>query len=116
VNLVCDPATLVVAWSRVSRNRGSRTAGVDAETRRTSKRVAWSSSSRAARELRRERSAAAGPRAPDPNATAGCVAWDPTLKDRSCRWPQLVLEPIFESGFYASSYAYRPAADPGRDR
>ena len=33
-NLVCDPATLVVAWSRVSRNRGSRTAGVDADTRR----------------------------------------------------------------------------------
>ena len=34
VSLVCDPATLVVAWSRVSRNRGSRTAGVDAATRR----------------------------------------------------------------------------------
>src|SRR5215203_6214153 len=33
-NLVCDPATLVVAWSRVSRNRGSRTAGVDVTTRR----------------------------------------------------------------------------------
>jgi RNA-directed DNA polymerase len=33
-NLVCDPATLVVAWSRVSRDRGSRTAGVDAATRR----------------------------------------------------------------------------------
>ena len=33
-NLVCDPATLVVAWSRVSRNRGSRTAGVDAGSRR----------------------------------------------------------------------------------
>src|SRR6266536_3994481 len=32
-NLVCDPASLVVAWSRVSRNRGSRTAGVDAATR-----------------------------------------------------------------------------------
>jgi RNA-directed DNA polymerase len=32
-NLV-DPATLVVAWSRVSRNRGSRTAGIDATTRR----------------------------------------------------------------------------------
>jgi RNA-directed DNA polymerase len=27
-NLVCDPATLLVAWSRVSANRGSRTAGV----------------------------------------------------------------------------------------
>ncbi len=32
-NLVCDPATLVVAWSRVSANRGSRTAGIDGKTR-----------------------------------------------------------------------------------
>jgi RNA-directed DNA polymerase len=33
-NLVCDPATLLVAWERVKRNRGSRTAGVDGQTRR----------------------------------------------------------------------------------
>jgi hypothetical protein len=34
----------------------------------------------------------------------------PTLKDRVCQMAlKLVLEPIFESGFYASSYAYRPA-------
>jgi RNA-directed DNA polymerase len=33
-NLLCDPATLVVAWERVKRNRGSRTAGVDGETRK----------------------------------------------------------------------------------
>src|SRR5712691_4500625 len=32
-NLVCDPATLLVAWERVKRNRGSRTAGVDGTTR-----------------------------------------------------------------------------------
>ena len=32
-NLVCDPATLLVAWGRVKRNRGSRTAGVDGQTR-----------------------------------------------------------------------------------
>src|SRR3954454_20278829 len=32
-NLVCDPATLLVAWSRVSQNRGSRTAGIDGRTR-----------------------------------------------------------------------------------
>jgi RNA-directed DNA polymerase len=32
-NLVCDPATLLVAWSRVSQNRGSRTAGIDGMTR-----------------------------------------------------------------------------------
>src|SRR3954464_1618292 len=28
-NLVCDPATLRVAWQRVRANRGSRSAGVD---------------------------------------------------------------------------------------
>ena len=33
-NLVCDPATLFVAWERVKRNRGSRTAGVDGQTRK----------------------------------------------------------------------------------
>jgi RNA-directed DNA polymerase len=33
-NLVCDPATLLVAWERVKRNRGSQTAGVDGQTRK----------------------------------------------------------------------------------
>ena len=33
-NLVCDQATLLVAWTRVSGNQGARTAGVDAVTRR----------------------------------------------------------------------------------
>ena len=32
-NLVCDRATLWVAWERVAGNRGARTAGVDAVTR-----------------------------------------------------------------------------------
>src|SRR5947208_12920593 len=31
-NLVCDPATLLVAWRRVRGNRGSRSAGVDGQT------------------------------------------------------------------------------------
>ena len=31
-NLVCDPATLMVAWRRVHGNRGSRSAGVDGQT------------------------------------------------------------------------------------
>jgi RNA-directed DNA polymerase len=31
-NLVCDPATLLMAWQRVRGNRGSRSAGVDGLT------------------------------------------------------------------------------------
>src|SRR5215210_750375 len=31
-NLVCDPATLMVAWTRVRANRGSRSAGVDGQS------------------------------------------------------------------------------------
>ena len=39
-NLVCDQATLLTAWERVSGNRGARTAGVDAVTRRHVERIA----------------------------------------------------------------------------
>jgi RNA-directed DNA polymerase len=31
-NLVCDPATLLLAWERVRGNKGARTAGVDGQT------------------------------------------------------------------------------------
>ena len=31
-NLVCDPATLLIAWRRVRGNRGSRSAGIDGQT------------------------------------------------------------------------------------
>ena len=31
-NLVCDPATLIVAWRWVRANRGSRSAGVDGQS------------------------------------------------------------------------------------
>ena len=33
-NLICDPATLLVAWERVKRNLRSKTAGVDGQTRK----------------------------------------------------------------------------------
>jgi RNA-directed DNA polymerase len=111
-NLVCDPATLVVAWSRVSRNRGSRTAGVDAATRRHVEALGvewflW--------ELRGE--LRAGTFRPLPVRERLIPKRDgrmrrlgiPTLKDRVAQMAlKLVMEPIFESGFYASSYAYRP--------
>ena len=69
-NLVCDPATLLVAWERVKRNRGSRTAGVDGQTR---KRVEQMGVDGVLAELRQELkawhlSSAARPRAADPEA------------------------------------------------
>ena len=112
-NLVCDPATLVVAWSRVSRNRGSRTAGVDAATRR---HVEERGVERFLTELREE--LRAGTFRPLPVRERLIPKRDgrkrrlgiPALRDRTVQMAlKLVLEPIFETGFYSSSYAYRPA-------
>lgn len=111
-NLVCDPATLVVAWSRVSRNRGSRTAGVDADTRR---HVEARGVEQFLQELRGELKAGTFrtlpvrerliPKRDGRMRRLGI----PTLKDRVAQMAlKLVMEPIFESGFYPSSYAYRP--------
>jgi RNA-directed DNA polymerase len=111
-NLVCDPATLVVAWSRVSRNRGSRTAGIDAETRR---RVEARGVEQFLRELHGELKG--GTFLPLPVRERMIPKRDgrkrrlgiPTLKDRVVQMAlKLVMEPIFETGFYPSSYAYRP--------
>jgi RNA-directed DNA polymerase len=112
-NLVCDPATLAVAWSRVSRNRGSRTAGVDAATRR---HVEARGVDRFLTELREE--LRAGTFRPLPVRERLIPKRDgrkrrlgiPGLRDRTVQMAlKLVLEPIFETGFYPSSYAYRPA-------
>ena len=111
-NLVCDPATLVVAWSRVSRNRGSRTAGVDAATRR---HIEARGVEQFLTELRGE--LRSGSFRPLPVRERLIPKRDgrkrrlgiPTLKDRVVQMAlKLVMEPIFESGFYPSSYAYRP--------
>jgi RNA-directed DNA polymerase len=111
-NLVCDSATLVVAWSRVSRNRGSRTAGVDAATRR---HIEARGVDQFLTELREE--LRAGTFRPLPVRERLIPKRDgrkrrlgiPTLKDRVVQMAlKLVMEPIFESDFYPSSYAYRP--------
>lgn len=111
-NLVCDPATLVVAWSRVSRNRGSRTAGVDAATRR---HVEARGVDQFLTELREELRAGTFRPLPVrerliPKRGGKRRLGIPALRDRVCQMAlKLVLEPIFESDFYPSSYAYRPA-------
>jgi RNA-directed DNA polymerase len=111
-NLVCDPATPVVAWSRVSRNRGSRTAGIDGATRR---HVEQYGVERFLRELRGELKS--GAFRPLPVRERMIPKRDgrkrrlgiPAHRDRVVQMAlKLVLEPLFESGFYPSSYGYRP--------
>jgi len=112
-NLVCDEATLAVAWSRVSQNRGSRTAGIDAFTRyHVEHRLGVE---RFLRELRGELKD--GRFRPNPvreraiPKRGGSLRYlgIPTLKDRVVQMAlKLVLEPIFEVDFYPSSYGYRP--------
>jgi RNA-directed DNA polymerase len=112
-NLVCDRATLVVAWDRVSGNRGARTAGVDAVTRRHVEeeigvlpfleelRCSLRDGSFTALPVRR----VAIPKKSGKLRFLGI----PALRDRVAQMAlKLILEPIFEVDFYPSSYGYRP--------
>ena len=100
-----------VAWEQVATNRGARTAGVDAETRRT---VEQRGVARFLEELRcslrdgsfrplpvRERLI--------PKRGGKRRLGIPTLRDRVVQMAlKAILEPIYEADFYPSSYGYRP--------
>jgi len=111
-NLVCDRATLLVAWERVSNNRGAKTAGVDAMTRYAIKDddvVPFLD------ELRSKLKDGSFTPLPVRQTTIPKkggkrrVLGIPTLTDRVAQMAlKLVLEPIFEVDFYPSSYGYRP--------
>ena len=112
-NLVCDEATLQVAWSRVSQNRGSRTAGIDAFTRYHVEHDVGVE--RFLRELRSElkegrfRPMPVRERQIPKRGGSMRRLGIPTLKDRVVQMAlKLVLEPIFEADFYPASYGYRP--------
>jgi RNA-directed DNA polymerase len=112
-NLVCDRATLVVAWERVASNRGARTAGVDAVTRHAV--VRDDGLLPFLEELRSSLRDGSFTPLPVRQATipkkGGKVRYlgIPTLRDRVAQMAlKLVLEPIFEVDFYPSSYGYRP--------
>ena len=102
-NLICDPATLLVAWERVKRNRGSRTAGVDGETR---KRIEATGVETVLGELRqslRDRTYVPLPVREHeiPKRGSGKVRrlGIPALRDRTVQMAlKLVMEPIFEAG------------------
>ncbi|MCA1704658.1 MAG: group II intron reverse transcriptase/maturase, partial [Actinobacteria bacterium] len=111
-NLVCDPATLQVAWERVRSNKGSRTAGLDGHTARDIERrgvEVFLSDLRADLKARtfmplpvRERVI---PKADGKVRRLGIA----TIRDRVVQAAlKLVLEPIFEASFQPCSYGFRP--------
>lgn len=112
-NLVYDRATLVVAWERVSGNRGARTAGVDAVTRyHIEERHGVIPFLEELRSSLKDGSFTALPVKqaviPKKNGKVRYLGI-PTLRDRVAQMAlKLVLEPIFEADFYPSSYGYRP--------
>jgi RNA-directed DNA polymerase len=114
-NLVCDPATLMVAWHRVRANRGSRSAGVDGQTARYIEQVLGVE--KFLDGLREElRSGSFRPLPvkerliPKRGGTKKFRRLGvPALRDRVVQAAlKLVLEPIFEADFKPCSYGYRP--------
>jgi RNA-directed DNA polymerase len=106
-NLVCDPATLLVAWERVKRNRGSRTAGVDGETRTRVERLGVEGVLAKLRvELRDGTYRPLPPRErliPKRSGRLRSLGIS-TVRDRIVQTAlRLVLEPIFEADFCPTS-------------
>jgi RNA-directed DNA polymerase len=111
-NLVCDPATLLVAWERVKRNRGSRTAGVDGETRARVERLGVEGVLAKLRvELKdgTHRPLPARERLIPKRSGRPRSLGISTVRDRIVQTAlRLVLEPIFEADFCPTSYGFRP--------
>jgi RNA-directed DNA polymerase len=111
-NLVCDRATLLVAWERVKRNRGSQTAGVDGQTRTRVEQIGVED---VLAELRRElkddtyRPLPARERLIPKRSGKLRSLGISTVRDRIVQTAaKLVLEPIFEADFCPTSYGFRP--------
>ena len=112
-NLICDPATLLVAWERVKRNRGSKTAGVDGQTR---ERVEQMGVDGVLAKLRQElkdgtyRPLPARERLIPKRSGKLRSLGISAVRDRIVQTAaKLVLEPIFEADFCPTSYGFRPA-------
>jgi RNA-directed DNA polymerase len=111
--LVTDPSFLRVAWERVRRNRGARTAGVDGLTARYITNVRGEE--QFLTDLRADlRAGAFVPLAvrermiPKSGGRLRRLGI-PTVRDRVVQAAlKLVLEPIFESDFHPCSYGFRP--------
>ena len=110
-NLVCDPAFLVVAWSRVKGNKGARSAGVDGVVPRSIVFGAGELLGGLRDDLKARRFSPMPvrermiPKASGKFRRLGI----PTAADRVVQASlKLVLEPIFEADFKPCSYGFRP--------
>jgi RNA-directed DNA polymerase len=109
-----DPAFLVVAWERVSTNRGAKTAGIDKAT--AAKVEAWVGVEAFLGQLRNSlKSGEFRPvevrqvKIPKGNSGKFRKLGIPTIADRVVQASlKLVLEPIFEADFKPCSYGFRP--------
>lgn len=110
-NLVCDPAFLVVAWSRVRGNKGARTAGVDGVKPRSIAAGATEMLGGLRVDLKARRFVPDRVRQktiPKGNGKVRHLGI-PTARDRVVQASlKLVLEPIFEADFEPCSYGFRP--------
>ncbi|MBI5570174.1 MAG: group II intron reverse transcriptase/maturase [Desulfomonile tiedjei] len=114
-NLVCDRKTLAFAWSRLSRNSGSKTPGIDGVTRHTvlKRKSGVAGFLEGIREELRSGTYRPQPvrqkLIPKPGKPGKFRPLGiPTLKDRLVQMAlKIVLEPIFEADFYPNSYGFR---------
>lgn len=114
-NLVCDPATLLVAFDRVAENQGSRTPGVDglrvADVEELMGVPGFLHDLRAQLKTGAFRAAPVRERKiPKPGGSGRLRSLGiPTVSDRVVQAAlKLVLEPIFEADFEPVSYGFRP--------
>ena len=112
-NLVCDPATLHVAWRRVRTDQGARSAGVDGRTAYAIEaergEAAFLASLRADLRARMFRPVPVRERMIPKTGGKRRRLGIPTVRDRVVQAAlKLVLEPIFEADFKPCSYGFRP--------
>jgi len=109
-NLVYDPAFLVVAWTRVRANRGSRSAGVDGIAPAKIADVgAWLTILQADLKARRFKPDRVRERMIPKRGGKPRRLGIPTTADRVAQAAlKLVLEPVFETDFKPCSYGFRP--------
>jgi len=109
-NLVTDPAFLVVAWDRVRRNRGARSAGVDGVAPRSIVFGEETFLTGLREDLKARRFVPLPVREKLIPKKSGKLRGlgIPTARDRTVQGAlKLVLEPIFEADFKPCSYGFR---------